>query len=276
MQSPRPVLAVTGLKAEARIAAGAGVTTVVGGGDPARLALLLQGTLSKGASAVISFGIAGGLRPGLRPGTMIIGRSVDDGQRRAEADAAWCARLAAALPEAIAADIAGVDRPAKGVAQKGALHAATGAAAVDMESHIAARLATLHGVPFAALRIIADPWDRTLPGAALVGMRPDGSADVGAVLRALGRRPADLAALIRTAFDARAALQALRHSRQRLSPRLGFDGSADQVSRPGRPRGGDAGVDSRPVGSGSAEVRATEPEKSVNPDTKTCGVATRG
>ncbi len=51
-----PVLAVTGLMAEARIASGTGVATLSGGGDPARLALLLQAALVKGARAVISFG----------------------------------------------------------------------------------------------------------------------------------------------------------------------------------------------------------------------------
>ena len=234
MVLPTPVLAVTGLAIEARIAGGSGITTVTGGGDPDRLARRLQAALETGARAVISFGIAGGLRPGLRPGTILIGRVVGDGDIRTMTDRAWAARLEAALPGALQADLAGVDRAVCGLGEKAALHAATGAAAVDMESHIAARLATLHGVPFAALRIVADPFDRLVPAAAVVGMRPDGSTDVVAVLRALGRRPADLPGLIRTALDARAAFGALAQSRRRLSSRLGFDSPATDRPRDGR------------------------------------------
>jgi hypothetical protein len=104
----------------------------------------------------------------------------------------------------------------------------SGAVAVDMESHVAARLAAHYGLPFAALRIIADPAERSLPAAALVGMRPDGSTDIAAVLRALGRRPSDLPALIRTALDARAAFAALHRDRRTLCALFGFaDAPAD-------------------------------------------------
>ncbi len=92
-----------------------------------------------------------------------------------------------------------------------------------MESHIAARLAAQHGVPFAALRIIADPAERGLPEAALLGMRPDGGMDAGAVMRALVRRPGDIPALIRTAMDAGAAFAALKVARRRLTDALGFE-----------------------------------------------------
>lgn len=230
----QPVLAVSGLAAEARIASGIGVTTLAGGGDPARLALLLQAALANGAKAVISFGIAGGLRPDLRPGTTIVGRSVDDGEVRTEADRAWTERLARALPHALVADLVGVDRAVCGVGSKHALHRRTGAAAVDMESHIAARLAAQYGVPFAALRTIADPAERTVPTAAAVGMKPDGSTDVAAVLRRLGRRPGELPDLVRTAFDARAAFVALIRNRRHLCSLFGFN-EPMREARFGRP-----------------------------------------
>jgi len=46
-----------------------------------------------------------------------------------------------------------------------------------------------HGVPFAACRVIIDPAERTLPPAALVGMRADGRPDVFAVVRSLCQQP---------------------------------------------------------------------------------------
>lgn len=211
-----PVVAVTGLLAEARIAAGPGVVTVAGGGDAARLALVLQAALSRGARAVISFGIAGGLRPDLRPGCTLIGMGIAGQDTWFESDRTWVARLAQLLPEAELADISGVDRAVCGVADKRALRSRTGAVAVDMESHVAARLAAQHGIPFAAVRVVADPAARAVPKAAAVGMRPDGTADVGAVLRALAANPRELPGLIRTAFDAQAAFAALRRCRRSL------------------------------------------------------------
>ena len=223
MGTTLPLLAVTGLSAEARIAAGSGVVTLAGGGDPSRLSLRLQAALDRGAAAVISFGIAGGLEPCLRPGTTIVGRSVDDGTGRTSTDPDWRRRLSAALPHAVVGDLVGVDGPVCGVAAKSDWHRRTGAAAVDMESHIAARLAARYDVPFAALRIVADPADRTVPRAAAVGMRADGSTDVGAVLKALARQPAELPGLIRTALDARAAFASLRRSRRLLCALFGFE-----------------------------------------------------
>ena len=222
MSGPPPILVVTGLAAEARIAAGPGVVTVAGGGDAAHLASLLQAALGRGAGAVISFGIAGGLAPGLAPGAVLIADAVHDGADRLPADPAWTGRLAALLPNARRRDLAGVDAAVAGSDGKASLLRSTGAAAVDMESHVAARLAARHGVPFAALRVVADPAERSLPPAALVGMRSDGTTDLGAVLASLVRRPLQLPALIRTGLDARAALAALAASRRALGPAFGF------------------------------------------------------
>lgn len=221
-----PVLAATGMTAEAGIARGPGVVAVAGGGDPARLALMLQAALDRQVKGVISFGIAGGLDTGYAPGSIVIASAVHvDGQRLAT-DEAWTARLAGRLPRARRGTIAGVDHAVASPSGKAALHRATGAVAVDMESHIAARLAAVYGVPFTALRIVADPARRALPEAATVGMRPDGSVDAGAVLRALLRRPGDIPALIRTAMDASAAFAALRACRRHLPGMLGVEDAA--------------------------------------------------
>ncbi|WP_237480636.1 phosphorylase [Lichenibacterium dinghuense] len=235
-----PAILVTGLRAEARIASGTGVVALAGGGDAARLASMVEAALRRGARAVVSFGIAGGLEPGLAPGTVLIARGVHDGAERLTADVDWCDRLAALLPGARRADLAGVDVPAAGAGDKAALRGRTGAAAVDMESHVAARLAALHGVPFAALRVVADPAERSLPPAALVGMRPDGTADLGAVLRSLAGRPRQLPALLRTGLDARAAFAALRASRAALAPlfEAGAQSQDVAVQRPDPARAG--------------------------------------
>ena len=227
MSSGDRVLAVSGLASETRIARGAGVAVLAGGGDPTRLAALIEDDIRDGVSALISFGIAGGLEPGLTPGTILIARGVYDGSTHLTADPAWVDGLARALPRARIAEIAGVDAPVCDVRSKAELHAHTGAQAVDMESHIVARLATRHRLPFAVLRVVSDPAERALPPAALAGMRPDGTTDIGAVLLSLGREPRQLPGLIRTALDFRAALQGLDASRRSLSRHLAFDGRTE-------------------------------------------------
>jgi hypothetical protein len=109
------------------------------------------------------------------------------------------------------------------VEHKRRLHRDHGALAVDMESHGAARFAASYGLPFAALRAIADPQRRAVPEVAIAGFKPDGSADVLAVLRALSRRPGQLGGLIRTAFDARAGMAALLGSRRLVGSFFGFE-----------------------------------------------------
>ncbi|MCW6510110.1 phosphorylase [Lichenifustis flavocetrariae] len=216
------VLAVTGLVAEARIVRANGVGTVAGGGNATRLASLLKAQLSQGARGVISIGIAGGLAPSLKAGAIVIADRILEGSTGWPTDPVWCRALAGSLPDAFLGALCGVDQPIAGTDAKAALHARAGALAVDMESHVAARLAASFALPFAALRVVADPASRSLPQAALVGMRPDGTTDVAAVLRALLRRPGDLAGLIHTARDAQAAFQSLKRVCAKLNAPLGF------------------------------------------------------
>jgi adenosylhomocysteine nucleosidase len=118
------------------------------------------------------------------------------------------------------AEIAGVDAPIADAAEKGGLWATTGSVAVDMESTIVAQAARRHSLPFAILRVIADPASRPLPDAALVAMRADGEIDIAALLGALLRDPSQLPALLRLALDSRNAFAALVRVRALLGPRF--------------------------------------------------------
>ncbi len=219
------VIAVGGLRAEARIAArSGGVKTVAGGGGARRLGGLIQEQIARGGRAIISFGISAGLAPGLDAGTCVIGSEVvsESDRTRYAVTRRWTAALRSQLNEAEYAPIAGVDRALVEPAEKLALHGRTQAVAADMESHIAAELAVRHNLPFAVLRVIADPVERQLPPAALVGMRQDGEIDIGAVLASLARNPTQLRALMGLAFDTRRAFAALLRCNDLLGARLGF------------------------------------------------------
>lgn len=225
-----PVLAVTGLARETRLAAGAGVEAVGAGGAPERLRTLLAARATPGCRAVVSFGIAGGLDSALAPGDVIIATGiVTDAGGRHEADGAIRDAFVAALSgrrlRVLAADLVGVDAAVLSVAAKAALRARTGAAAVDMESHVAATYAERYGLPFAAIRVICDPAERALPAFAAEALKPNGEPDVRAVLAAISRRPAHLPALIRLARDSGRAFKTLGHCRAALGDGLGVPGA---------------------------------------------------
>lgn len=230
------ILVACGLAREAAIIARPGFVVVAGGGDGLRLERALEAAVG-GVSAVLSCGVAGALDPALRAGDMVVGTlhtPNHPGESRGPGAASELVKrrpplqppshlglglrrggdlldwLASALPSAHPGTIVGADSIIASVAEKAALHTATGAIAVDMESHIAARVAARHGLPFAILRTISDSAAHALPPAALVGMKPDGGVALGAILASLARNPAQLPALIRTGRDAGTAFNALR------------------------------------------------------------------
>jgi nucleoside phosphorylase len=138
-------------------------------------------------------------------------------------DARWLAGLS--LTEAQIASIAlgrrrvvrgllaGVEEVVAASASKAALHSETGAAAVDMESHIAAAYASEAGIPFAALRVISDPAHRALPVVARKAIKPNGDLDLVRIMGSVVRNPRSLRALVSTGIDFNRALRSLRGCR---------------------------------------------------------------
>ena len=214
------ILAVTGLQRERRHLAGPDVEVVAGGGDQARLEAELE-RLAPTARGIISIGIAGALAPGLRPGHWVVATAVLDRGAALPTDPDWTDWLASRLPGAERGVLLGVDAVAATAGQKAELRRATDAIAVDMESHVAARVARHHRRPFVAARVISDAAHRALPPAARIGMRADGNVDLPAVLRSLLFAPWQLPALIRTGLEAETAFRALLRGRRLLGPGLG-------------------------------------------------------
>ena len=126
------------------------------------------------------------------------------------------------IPGADHMPIVGVDAAIIDPEAKRRMYVKTGAAAVDMESHLVARLASTHGLSFAAVRAVIDPAHRVVPEAALAGMRPGGGTSVTAVMREVIARPSQLSGLLRVAVDAYAARRALLRARQLLGPGFGL------------------------------------------------------
>jgi hopanoid-associated phosphorylase len=222
---PRPILIVTGLAQEARIAAGPGMTVICGSSDPEQLRALLATFDPSTIRGVISFGVAGGLCPTLKSGDVVVATEVMAGASRWLAGLALSEELIAGTGpgrrRVVQGGLAGVEELVAAQAGKAALHLETGAIAVDMESHIAAAYAAEAGLPFAALRVVSDPAGRALPALAVGAIKANGEIDLGKVLRGLARNPLTLRALVSTGLDFNRALRSLRGCRAFL---LGGEG----------------------------------------------------
>lgn len=175
-------------------------------------------TLVRGCPGIISFGVAGGLAPHLRPGTCVVGSAVISGSSRMPISREWSEKLLQTIPDSVSGALLGVPTPVAHPDEKRALYLKTGAIAVDMESHIVASVGLAHEVPVAAIRVITDPAKRSLPVSAVAAMRPNGTTNIGAMLRSVLSRPRDLPALFQTALDARAARATLVRGRNLLGP----------------------------------------------------------
>lgn len=220
--SSSPVVAVTGLTFEARIAAGPGVVTVCGGGHLERLEAELLQAIERGCRGIVSFGIAGGLAAHLEPGACIVARSIVTHSDRHESHLEWSSHLVQSIPGAIHADIAGVTAPVATATDKAALHRATGSVAVDMESLLCVTVAKARNLPFAAIRVVADPSHRALPPAAQINLLPGGKPDMNAVMRSVMVKPHQIGALVRVGLDTRTARAALVRARRMLGPGFGL------------------------------------------------------
>jgi hopanoid-associated phosphorylase len=222
------VVVVTGMAFEARIAAGAGVE-VLWGASGVMLERLLAARLRLPCEGVISFGVAGGLDPSLAPGAVVVAERIVDGGNCFETDPAWCAAVRQALPSAVGGTVAGGAAAVASVADKQALQCVTGAVAVDMESHLAARLAQAAHRRFMACRVVLDPAGRPVPSAALAALGNDGRTRLAALLVTLARHPRQLAGLLQLAHDATVAHAALRTTRTLLGDRFALPGAVDST-----------------------------------------------
>ena len=206
---PGGCVVAVGLKSEATLLP-PGTRTLISGGDTGRLEAALA-ALPADVTAVLSFGIAGGLAADVATGDILVASSVWDAAVNHTADPAWMATLVARMAARIG-PLAASETLLNTPGAKAALHRRTGALAVDMESGAAARFAATRGIPFAVLRAVADGPRDVLPMAASVGLNSDGSTAPLRVLAALARHPMDLPPLLRLARASACAHAALRRA----------------------------------------------------------------
>jgi adenosylhomocysteine nucleosidase len=209
---------ITGMASEARVLRDLDLRAVATGGDLDATRQAVETLIRDGATKLISFGIAGALDAALKPGDLVLGAAVHlpDGHRQA-VDQKWLVHIAARLPHARIADVAGSSTIVATAAAKATLQRDSGAVCVDQESHWVAQIADFNRVPFIVVRAIADRAGDSLPPAVLVGLDAQGNPRTGAVIAALVRDPMQIGGLIRVAFQTRRALKALLRCRTALT-----------------------------------------------------------
>jgi adenosylhomocysteine nucleosidase len=207
LRNTRSLGIVVGLAAEARIARRHGEVAIGGGGAAGAMAAA-EHLVARGARALLSFGVAGGLDPDLRPGDIVVPAAVLYAGQHYFTDVDLCLALGGTTVNLLlAGDAVVADAVAKRL-----LSAQTGASAVDLESGAVARVAHRHRLPFAVLRAVCDPAHRSLPAAALAAVNGAGEIRALGMLGSIVARPRQLPELLRLARDAALARRALVRS----------------------------------------------------------------
>jgi adenosylhomocysteine nucleosidase len=191
---------------------GAGSLLAVSGIGRAAAVAAAQALVDAGVSALMTFGMAGGLDPALKPGTVVIPcELISSGGGRFAANRAWREQVAAsvsALRPVSEGDLLTSTHAIETPADKAAAFRTTGAAAVDMESAAVAEIAADHNLPFVAVRVIVDTAADMLPRA-VVAASLEGRVRLARLIGGLILAPREIASLIRLAQRYRIAMRSL-------------------------------------------------------------------
>lgn len=189
-----------------------GTLIAVSGMGSAGAAAAARALIDAGATALVSWGLAGGLDPQLPSGTIclpktvmsVTGGVIDMHHHWREAvGAAIAARHRVVDGKLLTTSHALVDSLAKAAAYRD-----TGAVAVDMESFAIAAVAAERQLPFIAVRVVVDAAGDSLP-VAVVAASQAGQVSVMRLMRGLLNSPLEVTPVIQLAQRYRLAIQAL-------------------------------------------------------------------
>jgi len=181
--------------------------------------------LDRGATALVSWGVAGGLDPKIGPGTVLLPDAVigTDGSRLV-VDLEWRGRLLAKVKGRVdvsTSDLLDVARLIATAKEKCKLRRRTGAAAADMESAAVAAIANQTGISFIAVRVVVDAAADSVPKSALMLFDEEGRLKRSSLTR-LVLRPFEWPGLVVLARASTAAGRSMRTVWSAARPDLGL------------------------------------------------------
>jgi adenosylhomocysteine nucleosidase len=157
-------------------------------------ARFLPASIDAGVDLIILAGLAGGLDPSLAVGDVVIQLPMGLGL-----PGDWN------LAGARIGKIVGAPSAVCTASAKAALYRSTGAAAVDMETHVVAAYAQRVGKPLLVIRAISDSAGENIDPGVVALVDPTGHVRPGAVAGHLLRKPAGVVSLVRLARAVRIA-----------------------------------------------------------------------
>lgn len=162
----------------------------------------------KGATGLVSWGVAGALVSAFSPGALILPETIiaADGSVY-PVDPTWHERLCSKLKGHVALDKGPLAESAAVLSrtEKETLYRRTGAVAVDMESASIALVAQEARIPFVAIRSITDTVEMDIPRIVLSSTDEFGRVQLSKLISGTLRRPGELLALVRLSRNFRAA-----------------------------------------------------------------------
>ena len=203
-----------------------GVELIVSGIGPQRASDAATVLVERGVKGLASFGIAGGLAEGLGPGDLVLSESVigESGDRWAT-DKKWREALGIRLQHLTPSRgaVAESSRVVATPSDKRALHLATEASIVDMESASVLQAAAQRKLPGLVVRAVADDATTALPTAVRQAFDSQGNIRPGrCAMRAL-RDPRIIPDLIRVARGFSHATRTLKAVVTAVGGRLSFE-----------------------------------------------------
>jgi adenosylhomocysteine nucleosidase len=157
-------------------------------------ARFLPASIDAGVDLIILAGLAGGLDPTLAVGDVVI-----------QLPAEWSMPTDWIPSGARLGKIVGAPSAVCTLSAKAALYRSTGAAAVDMETHVVTAFTERIGKPLIVIRAISDSAGENIDPGLLTLVNPTGHVRPGAVAGHLLRKPVGVVSLVRLARAVRIA-----------------------------------------------------------------------
>ncbi len=195
------------------------------GVGPERAARGAEAFIESGARGLVSFGVAGGLVAAAPAGAIVLADAVVDGDQHYCTDTVWRDQIRVSIPDTchvISGTLAGTNQMVLTPYGKQGLHRCSSAVACDMESHVVARVAVRHGLPFIVIRAISDPHDRFVPPWLQRCLTPGGDLRIRSLLWHVILRPGSWQNLAGLSRDSKNAFESLRSVALGIGPGLRF------------------------------------------------------
>lgn len=186
-----------------------GAMIQISGIGPERASSAAKALMEEGATALLSWGSAGGLHSKLSSGSLVLPKVIVRADRSIyPTDAQWHERLSNRLRGYVdlhEGSLAESPTPLHHHLEKENFYRRTEAIAVDMESGAVASAAQEADISFMAIRAISDPFDAMISASILNAIDEFGELDMLRFTKGLMRHPFELLSLIRLGQYFRAA-----------------------------------------------------------------------